>query len=321
MLVHVHVSSPHVSVLQAFPPPAPPPDPAGNKKAAGPAKPDPLAAMWRQNAQINFYSDSEDSSDTDSGVTPSDSDTSTDSMQGVVRTGAGRGRGGGRNMGNKATGKSSGSSTISSSSSGCVSNGSTGGSRLDRKGDRSGSLLSRRNGSGTNSTGGTPVRSISSQATSRAEGNTSRNVVTPLLLRDTGERKGAWTGREGSKPPPVPASQRKPPSVTGRGAHQPRPPAMTQRTPQPGTHAFKPRSNSVNKAVPEKLHTKASENLKSLYPRIKSAQPVRLAYRHRMQPAPYDARMLAVNAGTSDSSSSDNFVGADDSDDSSDDSR
>ena len=322
MLIRVYVNTYQVSVPQAFPPPAPPPSQAGDKKTTGPTKPDPLAAMWRQNARINFYTDSEDSSDTDSGVTPSDSDTSSDSMQGVGRAGAGRGTGRGRNVGNNATGKSSSSSTVSSSSSGCVSNvscRSTGGSRMDGKGDRSGPLLNRRNNGGVNGTGGSSARSLSNQATSRADENAGRKGVPRLLFRDTVAHKTAWAGREGSRPPPAPASQRKPPLATGRGAHHAQHPAAMHRAPQPGSHAHKPRSHSVTKAVPEKLHTKASENMKSMYPRIKSAQPARLAYHHRLQPAPYDARMLAISAGASDSSSSDNFVDAGDSDDSSDD--
>ena len=277
--------------------------------------------MWRQNAHFAFYSDSE-SSDTDSGVTPSDSDSSTSSDTERNRGARGARNGGGQgDCGDKAAGKSPSSSTVSSSSSGCVSNSSSrsvGGTAGVNKTNKPGPLLSRRgSGGGSGGDSGQGSRQLSQKAAGKVDTSGGRKGASPLLFRNPDPRRPVWATKDGPKPPPVPPNQRKPPA--GRAVHQSRKGSLTQRPPPPGTHAVKPRSNSVNKAVPEKRHSKASDNLKSLYPRIKSAQPARLAYQHRPQRAPYDARMLALNIPISDSSSSDDHLDEDD-DDSDDDS-
>ncbi|KAK7099529.1 uncharacterized protein [Littorina saxatilis] len=302
----------------AFPPPVPTNNGGGDKKVVKPAKPDPLAAMWRQNAQANFYSDT-DSSESDSGVTPSDTDdTSTDSERGQGRNRTvDRGRGKAAKVastGPRIAGKSSSSSTVSSSSSGCVSNASSG-SATDRRMDKSGPLLGRRGG--VNGNGG--QRSFH-QPANRIDANLSTKGALPNFQGNS--RRTAWTVKEGSKPPTGPTNQRKPPVMPSRGARQFRQTPTPQGSPAPGTHAVKPRSNSLTKAVPEKVHTKTTDDLKSLVPRVRSAQPAKLNCRHMsMRQRLYNARMLPISADLSDSSSSDDNVDGDDSDDTSDDSR
>ncbi|XP_076450950.1 uncharacterized protein LOC143286903 [Babylonia areolata] len=302
----------------AFPPPAPPAStsPTDKKGKQQLAKSDPLARMWRQNAQLNFYTDS-DSSDTDSGVTPSDTDsTSSDSDQKEARVGGG---GRGQVVGGKGAGKSSSSSTVSSSSSGCVSNASTrsvGPTAQDAKGGNSRSLLNRRGGGGREG-GGQPLRSFSQQAVSKKDNGAGRKGLSLPMRGASDTARVAWGSQEVPKAPSVPlVGQKKPPLAKGKARQA----AMAQRVPAPGTHPVKPRSSSVAKAVPEKAHSKDSVHLKAMYPRVNSAQPAKIAYRHRLQPTPYDARILALNADLSDSSSSDDQGRDEDSDDSSDDS-
>ncbi|KAL8558734.1 hypothetical protein ACOMHN_036401 [Nucella lapillus] len=301
----------------AFPPPVPSasisPDKKGSQRSA---KTDRLATMWSRNTHFNnFYSDS-DSSDTDSGMTPSDSDsTSSDSEQKEARPrpqpqpgagGKGHGAGGKVTGAGTGAGKSSGSSTVSSSSSsGCVSSTSTRSGGVPAKGDKS--LLNRRgNGQGAPP----PQRLLSQHAVS---GRKDRKGNHPPLPGVGGSgSKTAWGSQEGPRQPP--AGQRKPPLAKARLEQQ-------ARTPAPGTHPAKPRANSVAKAVPEKAHTKDSDRMKTMYPRLKSAQPGRVAYQHRNNhTTPYNARFLAVNTDVSDSSSSDDNRVDEDSDDSSDDS-
>ncbi|KAK7476695.1 hypothetical protein BaRGS_00032093 [Batillaria attramentaria] len=323
----------------AFPPPLPPSGKNGDKKASK-VKPDPLAAMWRQNANINLYSDtdSDDSSDSDSQISRSDSDSSSSDSERAKTTGA-RGKGGnaGRGGGNsRPAGQRSGVSTVSSSSSsGCVSNASSSSGASSEKGsggnntgqrrgfathtkvEKSGALLSRRNSDSSN--GGGSHRSYSQNTVAKAPArNPNRAGVPPLMLADGRSRATGGVGVT-PKPPVVSVGNRKPPAAANRQAHQPR---RQQQQQPPGAHPIKPRSNSVNKAVPETVHSKMSQNLKNKI-RIQSAQTARLAYRHRpTPPPPYDARMLCLNAPDSDSSSSDDDRDEDrDSDDSSDDSR
>lgn len=88
---------------------------------------------------------------------------------------------------------------------------------------------------------------------------------------------------------------------------------------------MKPRSSSVNKAVPEKLHSSGS-GFRAVINRVRSAKATKFNYQHRPNPKPvYGTRMLAINTVnmSNSSSSDDDFDERDDIDDdsSSDDSR
>ncbi|XP_005099479.1 NAD-dependent protein deacetylase sirtuin-2 [Aplysia californica] len=294
---------------------APPPPEAPSAKVAAKVNPahrtDPLlAAMWRQNARSNLYSDSETTESSD--FEDSDSDSSSSGEK--------------KPMNKRTASSDNGRATASPAAK-------PRNAKLNSSAPNS-SPISRR-------AGPLSVRPPSGKAPPGAGNKTnngsssSRNYSSTSLLsrrRENGKPPTPVSTRRVANSPTRPENgsrAKEDASWTGNGIR--RKPQIDvalnphRKPPQaPGSHAAKPRSSSVNKAAPEKLHSKTGGGFRSVIDRVRSAKPPpRLVYHHKPSPKPvYDARILAFNASNSSSSDDDDDDRDDvDDDSSSDDSR
>lgn len=292
----------------------PPPESTHSKpvKKVRAHKPDPfLAAMWRQNARANLFSDSDTSDSSD--LTESESESTSSSGKRpmnsrVPATNKGNHKAGtvhsslSKNAkplkskldGNQSSSQNGASNGRPPSGKGSLGNGRTGG------GNRSNN-----NSSGNNSGPAGQTRNYTASLLSR------RKAATPPIqprrlnpaLSPTHNTDNSWTGNMVRRKPPIEAS-------LGLGRKPPQ---------SPGSHPMKPRSNSVNKATPEKARSNKVGGFRSVIDRVRSAKPApRFSYHHKPSPkALYDARIMTFNATTSSSSDDDDDEDREDLDDSS----
>lgn len=283
-----------------------------------PIKFDPLTVMWHQNAQTHFFSDSDETSDSDSQTTLSDeSDTSTSESE-ISDT-----LGNMRAIGKRGTVKKEkseydsktndrqthGTSNAKPSSSGNNSKSFQSTGKV-KGGNPSGPLLSKRF---LDSGDGVESQQESHNTPTNTRGKKKKNF--PQFVLANGSQQLTWTGATAAmaKELDIFSKQKKIPITINKFPNQQNLHHAQQR------HTFKPRSNSVNKAVPEKVHSTTVQRFKSVYPRITSALPSGLDYQHIML-SQHETRSATIDSKISDSSSSGD--GNDDSsDDSSDDSR
>ena len=288
---------------------APPPPESVQSKPAKKVhsidKSDPLlAAMWRQNARANLFTDSDSSDSSDLSESESESTSSS----------------GKRPMNSKVPPANKGSKSSSLQSSPA---------KTSKPPRPTGNLSSPQNGasSARPPSGKSPLASGRSVGGNRSNNNSSggagqsRNYTSSLLSRRkaatppiqprrlnnpspsrTQNPDNSWTGNMVRRKPPIDANL-----------------GLSRRPPQsPGSHPMKPRSNSVNKAMPEKAHSNKVGGFRAVIDRVRSAKPApRFTYHHRPSPkALYDARIMTFNA-TSSSSDDDDYDDREDLDDSS----
>ncbi|KAH9489220.1 NAD-dependent protein deacetylase sirtuin-3, mitochondrial [Bulinus truncatus] len=246
-----------------------------------------LAAMWRQNARADLYSDSDSSESTNSLDSDSDSSSSSEKLAENTRN---------------------------------TRNGAVPAVKNDSVQDRNG--ISQNSMKKPLGLGAKPP--IGKNRNNSANGNSGQNRNFSSLL----------SRRKENGQPPTPMLSKKLESFQSDIA--PLPNAARRKTqiaatlnierkPPPGSHPVKPRSNSVNQAVPEKAHSKKTSGFRSVIDRVRSSKPPpKLTYQHRPAPKPaYDARILSYNPTISSSSDDDDDDYHDDIDDdsTSDDSR
>ncbi|RUS81993.1 hypothetical protein EGW08_010262, partial [Elysia chlorotica] len=285
----------------------PPPESAHNrppKKSHSVNRPDPLlAAMWRQNARANLFSDSDSSDSSD--VTESDSESTSSSGKRPMNSRVPR-----AGKGSKSASAQTSKSVKPSGKQTSPQNGVSGEGRPPiGKGSLGSGRAAMGNQSNNNTNGagqGRNFSSVGNQSSNNTKGGGQSHNYSSLLSRRkaatppsqprrfnpspsrTPTLDGSWTGNMVRRKPPLEASlglARKPPQ-------------------SPGSHPMKPRSNSVNKAMPERAHSSKVGGFRSVIDRVRSAKPApRLAYHHRPSPkALYDARILTFTATTSSSS-------------------
>ena len=259
--------------------------------------------MWRQNARANLFSDSDSSDSSD--LTESESESTSSS--------------GKRPMNSRVPGAGKGSKPTSVHSSPAKNSKPvkpTGNQSSPQNGAFNGRPP---NGKGGLGSGRAAVGNRSNNNSSSGAGQT-RNYTSLLTRRKaatppiqprrfnpsptrTQNKDNSWTENMVRRKPPLEASL-----------------GLSKKTPQsPGSHPMKPRSNSVNKAMPEKSHSNKVGGFRSVIDRVRSAKPApRLTYHHRPSPkALYDARIMTFNATTSSSSDDDDDDDREDLDDSS----
>ncbi|GFR71876.1 NAD-dependent protein deacetylase sirtuin-3-like [Elysia marginata] len=264
------------------------------KKVLSVNKSDPfLAAMWRQNARANLFSDSDSSDSSD--LTESESESTSSS--------------GKRPMNSKLPASNKGSKPGSNHSSPSKTSKPIKPSGNHQSSPKNGASNGRPpSGKGLIGSGRAAIGNRSNNNSSGATGQT-RNYTSLLSRRKaatppiqarrfnpspspTHNTDNSWTGNMVRRKPPLEAS------IGGLGRKPPQ---------SPGSHPMKPRSNSVNKATPEKAHSNKVGGFRSVIDRVRSAKPApRLTYHHRPSPkAMYDARIMTFNATTSSSSDDD----------------
>lgn len=257
--------------------------------------------MWRQNASADLYSDSDSSVSSDGPDSDSDSSSSSEKQaRNTLKAPVSNG---------KITGKPGDKPPVGAVG-GVSSQNGAGNPRPPSGKPPSGSNRNNCNGIGQ-------TRNFTSLLSRRKE----NGKLTPILPRRQ-ENSPSYSEPESSSKKVENASTtkllRKKPQIEAT--------LTIQRKPQqsPGSHPVKPRSNSVNQATPEKVHSSKTGGFRAVIDRVRSAKPPRMVYQHRTPPKPsYDARILSYNACISSSSDDDDEDDRDDLDDdsSSDDSR
>ncbi|CAL1541335.1 unnamed protein product [Lymnaea stagnalis] len=246
-----------------------------------------LAALWRQNARADLYSDSDSSESSHLSDSDSDSSSSSEKLQAdKLKNASKNGNVNSSKADNKQIKGGALASTLSQNGAGSGRPPSGkplgGGNRNNSSSNGSGqsrqfsSLLSRRRDIGKPPTPNFSRRQESSPSQSETEPARKSESISP--------------GKVVRRKPQIEATlnvHRKPP--------QP-----------PGSHPTKPRSNSVNQAAPEKAHSCKISGFRAVIDRVRSAKPARMVYQHRPSPKPaYDARILSYNAAISSSSEDD----------------
>ncbi|GFO26832.1 NAD-dependent protein deacetylase sirtuin-3-like [Plakobranchus ocellatus] len=286
---------------------APPPPESAQAKPARKInsinKTDPLlAAMWRQNARANLFSDSDssDSSDLSESESESTSSSGKHPMNSKVPS---------LNRGSKPSSVQSSPARTPkpikpTNNKSSLQNGASSSRPPSGKGPLGSGRAVGGNHSNNSSNGTGQTRNYTSLLSRR-------KAVTPPIqprrLNASPSRMqnsdSSWTGNMVRKRPPIEATlglSRKPPQ-------------------SPGSHPMKPRSNSVNKAMPERAHSNKVGGFRAVIDRVRSAKPApRFTYQHRPNPkTSYDARIMTLNAATSSSSDDDDDDDREDIDDSS----
>uniref|UniRef100_A0A2C9M6S3 Deacetylase sirtuin-type domain-containing protein n=1 Tax=Biomphalaria glabrata TaxID=6526 RepID=A0A2C9M6S3_BIOGL len=253
--------------LAAPPPPVETPLNGAVSKAAGSTQTNSvLAAMWRQNARADLYSDSDSSESSNSLDSDSDSSSSSEKLADISQK---------------------------------AKNGPIQQIRSENSLDKGGATSAKK----PPVVGAKPPTGKNRNNSANNNSGQSRNFST-LLSR-----------RKENGQPPTPVLSRKPDSSQCDTTPLRAPVRKKQleatlnidRKPPPGSHPTKPRSHSVNQAIPEKAHAKKVGGFRSVIDRVRSSKPpAKLTYQHRPSPKPaYDARILSYNASISSSSDDD----------------
>lgn len=293
--------------------------------------------MWRQNAPMNEYSESDDSSDTESvSESSEDSDTSTSEEEIKAKIPGGKNKNSQESSVHLRS-KDAKASKLSSSNISVRDMGLHKSKEAEKKhikentgiscGDGAhGKLLISKTVSHNLKINGGLDWGVSRDSkgqrhySQHAESRIGTDLHRKLSLLSLRARKDKQDERTKSNviAKQLAANNRKPPIA-------PRKPLQQKNEATQSTPSGKPRSKSVNRVAPGKASCSATADFKFTHPRIKSAVPG-LAYHptHGSKPAPFSTRMLAATETLTDSSSSDDDDGDGSdrySDDSSDDSR
>lgn len=295
--------------------------------------------MWRQNAPMNEYSESDDSSDTESvSESSEDSDTSTSEEEIKAKIPGGKNKNS-QESSVRLKSKDAKASKLSNSNISVPDMGLHKSKEAEKKHIQSkentgiscgvgahGKLLISKTVSHNLKINGGLDWGVSRDSkgqrhySQHAESRIGTDLHRKLSLLSLRARKDKQDERTKSNviAKQLAANNRKPPIA-------PRKPLQQKNEATQSTPSGKPRSKSVNRVAPGKASCSATADFKFTHPRIKSAVPG-LAYHptHGSKPAPFSTRMLAATETLTDSSSSDDDDGDGSdrySDDSSDDSR
>lgn len=288
---------------------APPPVQAEQAQSKQPSRVNPvhstdpaLAAMWRQNARDNLFSDSESSDSSEPRDTDTDSSSSSE-KQSVHKEASLLQNG--RVMSEAKSQNSKSSGAVSSAG-------------VTHSGGENLRSLNGKPPSGTggnrNNSGSSQIRGFSSLLSRRKQ---NRNPLTPSLSRKQENSQlenglvqtfdDTWARSLVRRKPPIDLTLN----------------PQSKSLPSPGAHSVKLRSSFVNKAAPAKASSSRVGRFRAVIDRVRSTKPSNCVHEHKAIPKPpFDARILAFNASNSSSSDDDDDDHDDIDDDStSDDSR